>query len=184
MHMKAAVIDGETLVLGSMNWTRAGEDTNDENTLIVRSRGHSAMFQEYFDRLWDSIPDRWSGPNMRPDPESKDSGNSCNDGVDNDFDTLIDRNDPGCSEDPPPLAALPPQRLSMKGSSKKPPKSHRLYRHTICDPSYPDWYVCIPIKSRSGDMNCAQLPYRAFRTNSPDSHYLDGNKDGIACINR
>ena len=33
MHMKSAIIDGKHLILGSMNWTSAGESKNDENTL-------------------------------------------------------------------------------------------------------------------------------------------------------
>jgi hypothetical protein len=37
------------------------------------------------------------------------------DGSDNDFDGLVDDEDPGCSDDPPPLPALPPWRIVPKG---------------------------------------------------------------------
>ena len=35
MHMKAALIDKKHIIIGSMNWTSAGESKNDENTLVV-----------------------------------------------------------------------------------------------------------------------------------------------------
>jgi hypothetical protein len=64
-------------------------------------------------KLWDSIDDRWLQEN--PDPESRDSGTSCCDGSDNDFDGLVDDDDPGCGDDPPPLHPLPPWRIVPKG---------------------------------------------------------------------
>lgn len=112
MHAKAAVIDGHTLVTGSMNWTSAGEGGNDENTLLLRSRPLARQFQSWFDALWASVPDRWT--HGRPDPESLDSGSSCFDGVDNDFDHLADAQDPGCSAQPPAMAALPPYGFVAK----------------------------------------------------------------------
>lgn len=105
MHMKAAAIDGRTVVTGSMNWTSAGERGNDENTLIVHSTRHAAQFHAYFDTIWGAIPDKWL--QGRPDPESKDSLHSCSDKSDNDFDHLRDAEDPGCGKNPPPLPALP-----------------------------------------------------------------------------
>jgi len=96
MHMKSAIVDGEHLIIGSMNWTSAGESKNDENTLIIRSAGENAeIYQDFFNHLWRSIPDQW----LLADPaaESKDSGTSCRDGIDNDFDKEIDGNDSGCS---------------------------------------------------------------------------------------
>ena len=112
MHAKAAAIDGEFLILGSMNWTSAGDNANDENTLILRSRRLAAEYGVWFERLWQSIPNRWLARAARPDPESADSGSACADGVDNDFDELIDSDDPGCGPHPPPLAELPPYRLN------------------------------------------------------------------------
>ncbi|MFM2162051.1 MAG: hypothetical protein RLZZ383_1563 [Pseudomonadota bacterium] len=112
MHTKAAAIDGKTVIMGSMNWTSAGEGGNDENTLLLRSTQHAQQFHTTFESLWAHVPDRWlSG---RPDPESLDSTASCSDGVDNDYDHLTDAADPGCSASPPPLAPLPPWHIVPK----------------------------------------------------------------------
>ena len=94
MHMKSAIIDGKHLILGSMNWTSAGESKNDENTLIIRNARDAKNYQEFFNLLWSSIDDKW----LRGDPlpESPDSHPSCNDTIDNDFDKLIDLNDKDC----------------------------------------------------------------------------------------
>jgi HKD family nuclease len=109
MHMKCALIDGRHLVAGSMNWTSAGERSNDENALLVSSTTVGRKFQSAFEKMWASIPSRWlSG---RPDPESADSVGSASDGVDNDFDDLVDGDDPGCGESPPSLIPLPPYKV-------------------------------------------------------------------------
>jgi phosphatidylserine/phosphatidylglycerophosphate/cardiolipin synthase-like enzyme len=113
MHMKSAVIDGRHVITGSMNWTSAGEYSNDENTTIIASERHARQYSRFFETLWGSIDDRWLEEN--PDPESRDSGTSCSDGSDNDFDGLVDEDDPGCGEDPPPLPPLPPWRIVPKG---------------------------------------------------------------------
>ena len=181
MHMKAAVIDGEFLVLGSMNWTRAGEDTNDENTLLVRSRDLAATFLQFYERLWTSIPERWMLSGQRPDPESLSSGTACFDGVDNDFDDLVDAEDPGCSRQPPPLLPLPPHRLVPNSGVAGPPESHRLYRAVPCDASYPQWFVCLPVTPPAADLNCSQVPYRLIVVRPPDPHRMDGDGNGLGC---
>lgn len=112
MHMKSALIDGETLVVGSMNWTSAGEWDNDENTLIIRDAALSRHYRSFFDAMWTSLPDRWLSGN--PDPESRESGNACADGMDNDHDHLADDEDPGCGKNPPPMDALPPHWIVEK----------------------------------------------------------------------
>lgn len=112
MHAKSAVVDGEVVVAGSMNWTNAGEGGNDENTLIIRSARAASVYQRWFDRLWAAVDDRWL--QGRPDPESWHSGTACSDGVDNDFDNLADAEDPGCSAQPPPLPLLPPHTIEPK----------------------------------------------------------------------
>jgi len=112
MHMKSAVIDGETIISGSMNWTTAGDDDNDENVVILHSTELGAQYTEFFQQTWDSIDDRWLTAN--PDPESRDSGSACSDGVDNDYDKAPDQDDPGCGENPPPLPSLPPHQLLPK----------------------------------------------------------------------
>jgi len=112
MHAKSAVVDGEYIITGSMNWTSAGENGNDENTIIVRSKTHAAQYAKWFEQLWGAIDDRWLTD--RPDPESKDSGRACMDGSDNDFDHKADKEDEGCSVNPPPLPALPQGKVMPK----------------------------------------------------------------------
>lgn len=117
MHMKAAAIDGRTVITGSMNWTSAGENGNDENTLVIESPAHAQQFHDYYDGIWTAIPDRWL--EGRPDPESKDSTTACTDGSDNDFDKLRDDEDPGCSDEPPTMPALPPYLIVPKEEGYK-----------------------------------------------------------------
>lgn len=112
LHMKSAVIDGKTLITGSMNWTSAGDDDNDENVVIIHSPTHGQQYRTFFDDIWSRIDDQWLAAN--PDPESKDSGTACTDGSDNDFDDMKDAEDPGCGEEPPPLPTLPPYQIRPK----------------------------------------------------------------------
>ncbi len=100
MHMKAAAVDGLAVVVGSMNWSFSGAAKNDENTLILHSPGLAVEFESVFDRLWNSIPQKWGGHGANPDPESAESSTACTDGIDNDFDCLVDGKDPGCKDDP------------------------------------------------------------------------------------
>ena len=95
MHMKSALIDNKHLIIGSMNWTSAGESKNDENTLIIRNAKDASSYKDFYNEMWDSIPDKW----LKNDPmaESIESVYSCGDGIDNDFDGAIDMNDDGCS---------------------------------------------------------------------------------------
>jgi phosphatidylserine/phosphatidylglycerophosphate/cardiolipin synthase-like enzyme len=112
MHMKSAAIDGRWVIAGSMNWTSAGEWDNDENTLLIESPRLAAQYHEFFDRIWAEIPEQWAAAN--PDPESRDSGSSCTDGFDNDYDSLADAQDPGCGANPPALPELPPHWIVPK----------------------------------------------------------------------
>lgn len=96
MHMKAAVFDKKHIVVGSMNWTKAGEQKNDENTIIIKnSSKHGMQLFSFFEEMWNSIPAKWLKED--PYPESKESGTSCYDLIDNDFDKIIDSNEKECS---------------------------------------------------------------------------------------
>ena len=128
MHMKAAVIDGSTVVVGSMNWTSSGEFANDENTLILKSSRIAANLESFFDHLWNSIPEKWSNLTARPDPESQKSSTACTDGIDNDFDDLIDAQDPGCDDSPPEMSVLPPHWTVSKNGNNTPPRGYKLIR--------------------------------------------------------
>ena len=55
LHHKVGIIDGETVILGSYNWTRAANDENDENTLVVTNAAIGRMFTDAFDELWNGV---------------------------------------------------------------------------------------------------------------------------------
>ena len=132
MHMKSAVIDDEHVVAGSMNWTSAGDRSNDENTAIIHSKAIAAEYNRAFEKMWKSVPDKWL--QGRPDPESLDSTTACFDGVDNDFDHAPDKEDPGCSAHPPALPALPPHRVVPKEDG------HDLIKGIVKDDGYQIFY--------------------------------------------
>lgn len=95
MHAKLAVIDDKNIIVGSTNWTKAGFEHNDENLLILRNIPEAAQFlRNEFQLSWDSIPEKWLTKN--PKPEGADSPGSCFDGIDNDYNRLIDAEDPAC----------------------------------------------------------------------------------------
>lgn len=52
MHHKFLVIDGRRVVAGSFNFTNAGDWVNDENLMVMHSRGLAHEFQLEFHRLW------------------------------------------------------------------------------------------------------------------------------------
>lgn len=108
MHMKAACIDNEYLVTGSMNWTSAGDKTNDENTLIIKNKKLAKEYNEFFKTIWNSIPEKYLKND--PAPESIESINSLSDGIDNDYDNKVDNED----ESVPEKVQLPPYRIVPK----------------------------------------------------------------------
>lgn len=91
MHSKSALIDDETLICGSMNWTKNGTEMNGENTVILKSPALAGAFTEYFEKAWNSIPDHFL--QCDPDPESLASRGSSSDGIDNDYDGYTDAED-------------------------------------------------------------------------------------------
>ena len=138
MHMESASVDGKFPVKGSINWTSAGERCNDENTLLIRSKRLTFRFNNYYGRIWNSIPEKWSARNSRPDPESMDSGTACFDGTGNNFDNLADGNDPGFSRNPHAMQPLPPHTLVGRDNHRNITKRYRLIKSRKCHPSYPD----------------------------------------------
>ena len=94
MHAKSMIIDNRYIISGSMNFTKAGEEKNDENTIIIENATLAKAYKEYFFALWKQIPRRYLF--IDPNPESFESGNSCFDGIDNNFDKAIDSHDKHC----------------------------------------------------------------------------------------
>jgi hypothetical protein len=112
-HSKWAVADAgltgaSAVVFGSMNWTGAGDNDNDENTLYVKNDGFAHLFQAEFERQWADL----SGvpPCTTISAEGADSSicapahdcskactsGACCDGMDNDYDGKIDLHEEAC----------------------------------------------------------------------------------------
>ncbi len=53
MHHKFAVIDANTLVNGSMNWTGNGVSENNENVSVIHSGELNTSFSNEFQKIWD-----------------------------------------------------------------------------------------------------------------------------------
>ncbi|MCC6485874.1 MAG: DUF1669 domain-containing protein [Candidatus Hydrogenedentes bacterium] len=51
MHNKVIIIDGETVITGSYNFSKAAEKDNDENALIVHSPEVAKRYTQQFERL-------------------------------------------------------------------------------------------------------------------------------------
>lgn len=52
MHHKFAVIDKETLLTGSYNWTRSAAKFNHENILLTTDKASVMAYVDEFDKLW------------------------------------------------------------------------------------------------------------------------------------
>ncbi len=52
MHHKFAILDGETLLTGSYNWTRGAARDNEENLIVTTDPRFLSAFKRTFDRLW------------------------------------------------------------------------------------------------------------------------------------
>ena len=94
MHTKVMVIDEKYVILGSMNFSFAGVNKNDENTIIFKDKFIAKDIINYFMYNWERIDEKWLY--KIPKPESLESINSCCDGVDNNYDGFIDKADKFC----------------------------------------------------------------------------------------
>lgn len=94
LHSKSIVIDDLFTVIGSMNFSKSGENFNDENLIIIKNPQIAIFYKTFFQYMWKRIPDKWLKYNARA--ESPDSIGSCSDGIDNDFDGKIDKADDSC----------------------------------------------------------------------------------------
>ena len=88
------IIDDTYTVIGSMNFSGSGEKKNDENLIVVKNSGLAKHYKKFFEYLWVKIPDFWL--TLDVSAESIYSIGSCSDGIDNDYDGLIDSADEGC----------------------------------------------------------------------------------------
>lgn len=53
MHHKVIIIDRETVIFGSFNFTASANDSNDENVLVVHDPGFASFFVEEFELVWE-----------------------------------------------------------------------------------------------------------------------------------
>lgn len=94
MHSKTMIIDDKYLILGSMNFSKSGESKNDENLIVLENKEAAIFYKQFFLYLWAKIPDKWL--KFYPRAEGLDSIGSCSDGVDNDYDGLVDMEEESC----------------------------------------------------------------------------------------
>lgn len=94
MHSKTMIIDDEYLILGSMNFSNSGENKNDENLLVIHNPQFAKSYKNFFLYLWQIIPNKYL--KFNPKAEGPDSIGSCSDGVDNNFNGKIDKEEDFC----------------------------------------------------------------------------------------
>jgi phosphatidylserine/phosphatidylglycerophosphate/cardiolipin synthase-like enzyme len=94
MHSKSMFIDDKYSIIGSMNFSNSGENKNDENFLVIKNDKIAKVGKEFFLYQWEKIDNKWLKQNPRV--EGIDSIGSCYDGIDNDYDELIDKAEDAC----------------------------------------------------------------------------------------
>ncbi len=53
MHLKAYAVDGEVLRTGSANFSTSGENTQDNDLVVIRDAAAAAKFDARFQRMWE-----------------------------------------------------------------------------------------------------------------------------------
>ena len=67
LHHKVLVVDRETVVTGSMNWSNAGNDDNDEDLLVLRQADIASRYQrEFCLRVQEARPHEQSDGDLPP----------------------------------------------------------------------------------------------------------------------
>jgi phosphatidylserine/phosphatidylglycerophosphate/cardiolipin synthase-like enzyme len=54
MHHKVIIIDGETVITGSYNFTKSADDSNDDNVLVIHSPAVAALYEQEYQKLYAS----------------------------------------------------------------------------------------------------------------------------------
>ena len=94
VHSKSIIIDDKYVIAGSMNFTKSGENKNDENSVIIEDIRLAKYYKGFFEYLWKKISDKYLKHGVRA--EGKYSIGSCSDGIDNNYDGKVDKQDTGC----------------------------------------------------------------------------------------
>lgn len=53
MHEKVIIVDGQTVIFGSYNFTRSADERNDENVLVLRDAQLADLFSQEFQRIYE-----------------------------------------------------------------------------------------------------------------------------------
>jgi phosphatidylserine/phosphatidylglycerophosphate/cardiolipin synthase-like enzyme len=68
MHHKVIVLDGQSVVTGSYNFSNNAETRNDENLLVIESPEIASQYEAEFRRVFEMAqPKGQSGPQLRFD---------------------------------------------------------------------------------------------------------------------
>lgn len=94
MHSKSIIIDDLYTIIGSMNFTKSGENKNDENVVIIKNPEIAKFYKEFFLYQWNKIDNKWLKYNAPA--EGKATIGSCSDGIDNNYDGKTDMEDVRC----------------------------------------------------------------------------------------
>jgi phosphatidylserine/phosphatidylglycerophosphate/cardiolipin synthase-like enzyme len=68
MHRKLAIVDGDTVVAGSFNWSPQAATSNYENLIVLSGQPERPLVQEYqteFDAMWNDAANYKTGPECR-----------------------------------------------------------------------------------------------------------------------
>ena len=52
MHHKIIVIDENTVITGSFNFTKSADQENDDNLLVIHNPDLAKLYLQEFDRIW------------------------------------------------------------------------------------------------------------------------------------
>ncbi len=52
MHHKVIILDGETVIAGSFNFTWSADTENDENVLVIHDRSVAAMYEQEYQKIY------------------------------------------------------------------------------------------------------------------------------------
>lgn len=95
-HEKTIMIDSRVLFVGSANFSKSGFYKNDENVLKISSSKIAKFYRDYYLYLFNSIDRKFYY--TIPRAEGLESINSCFDGLDNNYDGKIDKEDEACKK--------------------------------------------------------------------------------------
>ena len=52
MHHKVIIIDGQTVITGSFNFTKAADTENDDNVIVIHSAAVAALYEQEFQKIY------------------------------------------------------------------------------------------------------------------------------------